>query len=378
VILLPKKKGINNEELFAKAQAGDKEAEEELIVKNQRLCYHIAHKFSNTKIPIDDLASMGTIGLMKAYKTFDLSKNIKFATYATSCINNEILMFLRKQKRYRGDISLQSILNYDGEGNELTVEDTIPLPEPEFNFDDYDALKYAIQVFNNNASEPDKQILQLRFFEGKTQLEASKVLGISQSYVSRKTHAVKEMLEYIVNTGKFKKVNANKTQGKFKRGIHLEALEMSRYNKGNMIYIFENYPKLKTKAMAELLGFKPQSITNYKSQWKNGAWSKIKSIEIDRETKDKIEAHLESKSKPKFIVSNSIPENSAEKVKIPYSAIPIDIKKEENININNKINIMSNKEEVSTLLYGIYYMIQSLPVGAKVKLDMEVKVDESR
>ena len=115
------------EELFyiQKSIDGDKEAKEKLIEHNLRLVVFLAKKYENTKVDLEDLVSIGTIGLIKGVNTYKLDKNIKLATYVSRCIDNEILMFLRKNKKRRGEISFEDSLSYDGEGNELHLEDIL-------------------------------------------------------------------------------------------------------------------------------------------------------------------------------------------------------------------------------------------------------------
>ena len=112
-------------ECIIKAQKGDIEARNKLIEHNLRLVVFLAKKYENTGYDIEDLVSIGSIGLIKGIKTYKIDKNIKLATYASRCIANEILMFLRKNKKRRGEISLEDALNYDSEGNELHLEDIL-------------------------------------------------------------------------------------------------------------------------------------------------------------------------------------------------------------------------------------------------------------
>ena len=169
----------------------DEKAKQILVERNLRLVVYIAKKFENTGIGFEDLISIGTIGLMKAINTFNLDKNIKLATYASRCIENEILMQLRRNSRIRNEVSIDEPLNKDGDGNELLLSDilgtdsdiTSKAIEDEV---DMKLLKIAI----NNLDEREKYIMQLRFGIGtnqkeKTQKEVADMLGISQSYISR-------------------------------------------------------------------------------------------------------------------------------------------------------------------------------------------------
>ena len=161
-----------------------------LIERNLRLVVYIARKFENTKIAIEDLISIGTIGLIKAVNTFDPDKNIKLATYASKCIENEILMYLRKTNKIRNEISLDEPLNIDWDGNELLLSDILGTDgdiiskyiEDEV---DRELLWEAIQKL----SLREKTIVELRYGLSngveKTQKEVADLLGISQSYISR-------------------------------------------------------------------------------------------------------------------------------------------------------------------------------------------------
>ena len=161
-----------------------------LVERNLRLVVYIAKKFENTGIGIEDLISIGTIGLMKGVNTFNAEKNIKLATYASRCIENEILMFLRKNKKKRCEVSLDDALNYDESGNELHLEDILGTDE------DMIEQEYENKVNKEllsreilNLPDRDKEIMILRYgLNNKneyTQKEVAQMLGISQSYISR-------------------------------------------------------------------------------------------------------------------------------------------------------------------------------------------------
>lgn len=161
-----------------------------LIERNLRLVVYIARKFDNTKIAIEDLISIGTIGLIKAVNTFDPDKKIKLATYASKCIENEILMYLRRTSKIKSEISLDEPLNVDWDGNELLLSDILGTDGDTIFKDieaevDRDLLQQVIEKLNGR----EKTIVELRFglIDGdeKTQKEVADLLGISQSYISR-------------------------------------------------------------------------------------------------------------------------------------------------------------------------------------------------
>jgi RNA polymerase sporulation-specific sigma factor len=161
-----------------------------LIEHNLRLVVYIAKKFENTGINIEDLVSIGTIGLIKAVNTFEPSKNIKLATYASRCIENEILMYLRRNLKNRGDISLDEPLNVDWDGNELLLSDVLGTESDMiYKKIEGEVEKSLLWQAMHKLSNREKTIIQLRFglMGGgeKTQKEVADILGISQSYISR-------------------------------------------------------------------------------------------------------------------------------------------------------------------------------------------------
>ncbi len=173
-----------------KAQRGDIEARNKLIEHNLRLVVFLSKKYENTGYDVEDLVSIGSIGLIKGINTYKLDKNIKLATYASRCISNEILMFLRKNKKRRGEISFEDALNYDSEGNELHLEDIIGT-EVEFVPNEYEK-KLNKEILERELSlldDREKEIMTLRYglnnTEDFTQKEVAEKLGISQSYISR-------------------------------------------------------------------------------------------------------------------------------------------------------------------------------------------------
>ena len=182
---------------------GNLKAKDKLIEHNLRLVVFLSKKYENTKIDLEDLVSIGTIGLIKGINTFKGDKNIKLATYASRCIDNEILMYLRKNKKRRADVSLDESLSYDKEGNELTLEDVLgtesdivtrPLEE--------NNMKKIMLEEISKLKPRDKEIMIRRYgLDGKdelTQKEVAACLGISQSYISRiEKKVIKEISEII-------------------------------------------------------------------------------------------------------------------------------------------------------------------------------------
>ena len=169
---------------------GNESARDELITRNLRLVVYIAKKFENANVQSEDLISIGTIGLIKAVRTFCPDRKIKLATYASRCIENEILMFLRKTSNTKTDISLDEPLNVDWDGNELLLSDILYTDEDTVfsGVETNDEIKLLMECIDRMA-ERDKQVVTLRFGlfgEGEhTQKEVADLLGISQSYISR-------------------------------------------------------------------------------------------------------------------------------------------------------------------------------------------------
>lgn len=177
-------------DIMEKIERGDESAREPLIVHNLRLVVYIAKKFENSGVPTEDLISIGTIGLIKAVNTFCPSRNIKLATYASRCIENEILMFLRKTNVLKTEVSIDEPLNVDWDGNELLLSDVLgseadTVGQP---IEKEDERKLLLSLIDS-LGERERTIMKMRFGIGMsrdhTQKEVADILGISQSYISR-------------------------------------------------------------------------------------------------------------------------------------------------------------------------------------------------
>ena len=169
---------------------GDAAARDALITHNLRLVVYLAKKYESSGVPAEDMISIGTIGLIKAVNTFEPTKNIKLATYASRCIENEILMYLRKSSNRRQDASIDEPLNVDGDGNELLLSDILGSDENMVSQQLEQASERAVlRRAVERLSPRERQIMELRFglADGieRTQKEAADALGISQSYISR-------------------------------------------------------------------------------------------------------------------------------------------------------------------------------------------------
>lgn len=181
----------------------DQKARNKLIEHNLRLVVFLAKKYENTNTDLEDLVSIGTIGLIKAVNTYRLDKNIKLATYASRCIDNEILMYLRKTKRKRTEVSFEDSLSYDADGNELHLEDVLGTESDIVTKgldDELDKNMMLEEIEKLNLR--DKEIIELRYgLNGKkemTQKEVAILLGISQSYISRIEKKVIKKLKNII------------------------------------------------------------------------------------------------------------------------------------------------------------------------------------
>ena len=178
------------EEILSEIEEDNFERRELLVIHNLRLVVYIARKFENTGVGIEDLVSIGTIGLIKAVNTFRPSKKIKLATYASRCIENEILMYLRKTASRKNEMSIDEPLNIDWDGNELLLSDVLGSDSDSVNRNiEYQDEKRRILCLVKNLSDRERRIMTMRFglFGSKeyTQKQVADMMGISQSYISR-------------------------------------------------------------------------------------------------------------------------------------------------------------------------------------------------
>lgn len=201
---LPEPLSKEEEEFYlVMATDGDIMAKDKLIEHNLRLVVFLAKKYENTGVDLEDLVSIGTIGLIKAINTYSMDKQIKLATYASRCIDNEILMYLRKNKKVRTEISLEDSLSYDAEGNELHLEDIIGTDKDIVtkNIEEDNDKKLMMEEIEK-LNKRDKEIMTMRYGllgqEEKTQKEVAELLGISQSYISRIEKKVIKRLRSVI------------------------------------------------------------------------------------------------------------------------------------------------------------------------------------
>ena len=187
---------------------GDTAARDTLISHNLRLVVYISKKFESTGIGIEDLISIGTIGLIKAIHTYKTDKNIKLATYASRCIENEILMYIRKNASHKGDVSIDEPLHMDWDGNELLLSDVLGSDEDIVSknierTEDEKTIREAVSALE----ERERVIIEMRYGLGgkreMTQKEVADLMGISQSYISRIEKKALEKLKAVVKKGQF-------------------------------------------------------------------------------------------------------------------------------------------------------------------------------
>lgn len=204
-ILPPPLSKEEEDEALELARMGDVIAKNKLIEHNLRLVVFLAKKYENTNVDLEDLVSIGTIGLIKGINTYKMGKNIKLATYASRCIDNEILMFLRKNKKRKSEISFEDSLSYDAEGNELHLEDVLGTDKdivPK-KLEDKIEKKLLVQELDK-LSERDRKIMILRYglfgYEEVTQKDVADMLGISQSYISRIEKKVIKKIKNVVKS----------------------------------------------------------------------------------------------------------------------------------------------------------------------------------
>jgi len=205
--VLPEPLSPEEEQKYLEAfEKGDMKARDKLIEHNLRLVVYIAKRFENSGVYIEDLISIGSIGLIKSVMTYNKNKNIKLATYASRCIENEILMFLRKNGKVRAEVSLDEPLNIDWDGNELLLSDILGTDENIIMKDlEEDEERKILYQAVDKLSKREKEIITLRFglygYEEHTQKEVAELMGISQSYISRLEKKIIDKMKQQIKKG---------------------------------------------------------------------------------------------------------------------------------------------------------------------------------
>src|SRR5574344_1595613 len=202
-ILPPPLSALEEDELLILKENGDKYAKDKLIEHNLRLVVFLSKRYENTRVDLEDLVSIGSIGLIKGINTYKRGKNIKLATYCSRCIDNEILMYLRKNKKTRGDISFEESLSFDADGNELHLEDILGTdPDIVTKGLDEEIDKKILTEELSKLEDRDREIMILRYglngVEEMTQKDVAEKLQISQSYISRIEKKIIKRLKNII------------------------------------------------------------------------------------------------------------------------------------------------------------------------------------
>ena len=199
--LYPEPLSKTEEEMYLRKYfSGDKEARDILIEHNLRLVAHIAKKFTDDAQELEEYISIGSIGLIKAIDSFKENKGYKISTYASRCIENEILMYIRSTKKLKQEVSMNQVIGTDKDGNDMELEDTLIVPEKDFadSIHDKTILKQVLNYLTKKLNSREKYIMNRRYGldgnEEKTQQELAKELGISRSYVSRIETKIQKML----------------------------------------------------------------------------------------------------------------------------------------------------------------------------------------
>lgn len=284
---------LSNEELILEARNGNKDAYEEFFNRNIKLSYVAINKFKNIRhIDEEDKISLCNLGLIKAFNTFDLSKKIKFSSYAVVIMSNEIKMELRRIKKHKLNLSLdcsvETTHSHKGESEVLLI-DTIAAPEEEFSIFDIEDAEKTIKNYFKVAKLTDKQrkVAESYLLDKLTQAQIMKLHNIEQSYVSRCFTKINKDLRnlYLYNELDFNSSTSNK-----KLDINSR---VKKVDLGKILFIFDNYSYLKNKEICSILKIKQQStISVHKTKYRNGLYNTIKrDTSIDK----KVQEFLKSK-----------------------------------------------------------------------------------
>lgn len=262
---------ISNEELIRLAKNGDEEAKREIFIVNDRFCHYLAKKFRNTGIAYDDLLSIARLGMFKAYRSFDVDKGILFITYASRCMENEILVVLRREKKQSQVTNFSDIkFRNDKDGSIATIEEYVG--EEDRQFDEIgtnDELKDIVKQFSEKATDLEKQILQYRIINDEmAQKELADKLGLSQSYISRiEKRVIRKMQKLALKNGLIEKIDEPKPKEvkKVKPKVNIQ----------HFVYIMDNYPDFKQKDVAAIFGVVPSLMSAYFKSYNNGEYEAI-------------------------------------------------------------------------------------------------------
>lgn len=249
---------ILTNELLPKAKAGDQDAKNQIFVVNEGLIHHISKKFANTSVSYEDLVGIASLGMVKAYNAFDPGREIKFSTFASRCMTNEILVYLRKIKNEMKNVSLDSVLFSDEDGKPLTVRDVVADPLSIPGIDEYplndQELFTVCKSFINGLSERDKAVFLRKVMAGGTQKEVGELLGISQSYVCRLSKGlIKKLRAYAMRSGFIDRAldywDANPENKPIKPPK--EGADRLKIDVGKLKYLLEKFPEVSPAVLAK-------------------------------------------------------------------------------------------------------------------------------
>lgn len=337
---------LSNEELIVLAKNGDEDAKDELFRWNTRLCGHIAQKFKNVD-DVEELIAIGNVGLIKAYNTFDLTKGFKFATYATRLIQNEILMYFRKEKKHNIVTSYDMVISTDDDGSELHLLDRLAAPEDNPLRDELENLNTIMEKFKEDCKadrrfgKRDLQIVDLIYFKKKTQYDIAKEMGLSQSYISRLEGRIVLKLKKIA-----KQLEDGTMATKKQKGL--------KAFKENFVYLYEKYEGIIPKAeMERILNIKTNVIYYYIKEYNEGKMKDIKpnsNIEdkVAQKFKDKYD-NMINKSRAKVEPAKSIEKKEVLKTDKPAKIVDAKFDDREHFEKKeaaiNKLNYTEEKKE---------------------------------
>jgi RNA polymerase sporulation-specific sigma factor len=371
---------LNNEELIVLAKEGNKEAYEFFFSKNDRFNYHIARKYSNVD-NLDDLVSLSRIGMLKAYNKFDPSKGVKFITYASRIMINEILMHNRKIKKHKFDVSMDAPISRDEGGNELTIVDILEYEEDYDRLENQEFTDHVISDFQKNLKPKEKIVFNEMILGSSTQVETGKKINLSQSYASRiKTGLIKKLQNKYGN-GEVKVRKSLVEPGEFKYAVNnypeLSHTDLARIFNVSTPTIANNFKRLKAGKFDENIAEAGDNIKEKLKKSSEKRLAKKKKVEEKKEDKRMLDIlnaeeptkldDMLKKGKERYgdALTNLAKEEAKEKE---------DISKEEIIILKNKISNTSNRDEAAEMIYGLYQMIQAMPKDSKVKMDIIMEV----
>ena len=267
-----------NTDLLRRAKNGEPGAKDLFFAHNYRLIVYTARKFEESGVELDELIALAQYGFLKAFNTFDFAKGVKFATYASRCMENEILRHLRKHKRNQGTVSLDAPLNIDVDGNELVVADVYAADDGRYeDYAEKDALRAVMEEFKRTASPHDKKIIEWRFMQEEevTQREVAERLGISQSYISRLEKKALKVLRKIAKRHQL---------------IEGGTAMTPKVDPGLLVYAFEN-TALSNSQIGQAFNLSLPTVGKWRERYKAGA---LRNVEPNPEAKEILDRYIDT------------------------------------------------------------------------------------